>query len=81
MKGDALLRMADIVARYGVSEKTVRRVLKRRDGSIAAPAFDRPWRWRASDVDAHIAGNEVTDQRKRRRDRLRLAASDQQPTT
>ena len=68
-----LLRIHEVAARYAVSEKTIRRKLIARDGSIAAPAFDHPWRWRAADVERHIATSSVTDLQRTRARRLRVA--------
>lgn len=71
MKHEVLIPLREVARRYGLSTKTVRRALIRRDGAIVPPAFDRPWRWRESEVDAHIAGNSVTEQRRLRARRLR----------
>jgi len=76
MKGDILIPLREVARRYGVSTKTVRRALVRGDRSIAAPAFNRPWRWRESDVDRHIATNTVTEQRQRRARHLRDVTRD-----
>lgn len=69
-----LLRIDEVAERYAVSVKTIRRKLIVRDGSIAAPAFERPWRWRETDVERHIATSSVTDQRRTRTRRLRAVS-------
>jgi hypothetical protein len=66
-----LLRIADVAARYSVSVKTVRRALVRRDGTIAPPCMERPWRWREADVERHLQTMSVSFQRQRR---LRVAS-------
>jgi len=71
MKGDVLIPLREVARRYGVSTKTIRRALVSGDGAIVPPAFCRPWRWRESDVDRHIATNTVTHQRQVRARRLR----------
>jgi hypothetical protein len=62
---ERLLTLADVAARYAVSTRTARRMVARRDGSIALPCRVRPFRWRASDVDRHLRTMTITDQLRR----------------
>lgn len=69
-----LLRIDAVADIYGVSVKTIRRKLITRDGSVAAPAFEKPWRWRESDIDRHINTHSVVEQRRTRNRRLQAVS-------
>lgn len=66
MKGDSLIGASKVALRYGVTPRHLSRLVKKRDGSVAAPCREHPYRWRVSDVDAHIAGLSVVEQRQQR---------------
>ena len=55
MKGDSLLTLAMVADRYAISTRQLRRWMAKGDGSAPPPCRMRPYRFRASDVDAHMA--------------------------
>lgn len=59
---DRLLSLAAVAERHGVCTRTLRRRLAARDGSAPLPCRVKPFKFRASDVDAHLRRLTVTDQ-------------------
>lgn len=59
---DKLLSLATVAERYDVSTRTLRRRLAARDGSAPLPCRVHPFKFRASEVDAHLRRLTVTDQ-------------------
>lgn len=62
---DRLLSLASVAEVYGVSTRTIRRWLAGDEAArawVAVPCRVRPYRWRASDVSAHLRRLTVADQ-------------------
>ncbi|MGE0445652.1 MAG: helix-turn-helix transcriptional regulator [Vicinamibacterales bacterium] len=65
MTGDRLLTLDEVAARYGMATRTARYHVRRRTGRLPAPCQERPYKFRSSAVDAHLARLSVVDQRRR----------------
>lgn len=63
---DRVVRLKDVAAIYGVSTRTIRRMVAANDGRVAAPWGLFPLRWRQSDIDRHLRRHSVADDVRRR---------------
>lgn len=63
---DRLLSLATVAETFDLSTRQARRHLKARSGRLPAPCQERPYKWRASDVAAHLDGLSVVSQRQQR---------------
>ncbi len=60
---DRLLTLPAVADIYGVSTRTIHRMLKRGDDSLPLPVRTRPrFKWRQSDIDARLRRLSVVDE-------------------
>lgn len=59
---DRLMGLAAVAARYDISTRTLRRRIAAGDRRVPVPCQVRPFKFKASTVDAHLSRMTVTDQ-------------------